>query len=119
VAPYYTWIDGARVHVWVNGRVYEFEKVDGSARRGGRSAEAAVSDTVKAPMPGTVLKVLAQAGVEFEAHQALIVLESMKMEMSLSVPHAGVVLDILCKEGALVEMGAVLARLGSIAESAT
>jgi biotin carboxyl carrier protein len=38
-------------------------------------------------------------------------MESMKMEMTLSVPGPTVVKEVLCREGELVEMGELLARL--------
>jgi 3-methylcrotonyl-CoA carboxylase alpha subunit len=63
-----------------------------------------------APMPGTVLKVLVAPGQRFEAHAPLVVMESMKMEMTLSAPHAGRVGMIECRPGQLVAMGAVLMR---------
>lgn len=67
-------------------------------------------------MPGTVLQINISEGEAFEAKQSLIILESMKMEMTLSVPHGGVVEKINCKTGDLVEMGSVLATLTEAAD---
>ncbi|KAB2945072.1 MAG: acetyl-CoA carboxylase biotin carboxyl carrier protein subunit, partial [Phycisphaerae bacterium] len=44
---------------------------------------------VKAPMPGTILKILVKPGDVVTAHQPLVVMESMKMEMTLSASGAG------------------------------
>ena len=98
------------VLIWTAGRAYELEKVDATPQRA-TSAAAASTGEIKAPMPGKVLKIDVAPGDAFTAHQPLIVMESMKMEMTLSAPAPGRVKDILCKPGDLVEMGAVLARL--------
>ncbi len=61
-------------------------------------------------MPGTILKVFVSVGQRFEAHAPLVVMESMKMEMTLSAPHPGKVKEVACRPGQLVAMGAVLMR---------
>jgi 3-methylcrotonyl-CoA carboxylase alpha subunit len=75
----------------------------------GPGADAAASLT--APMPGTVVKVLVEEGQEVEEGQLLLVLEAMKMEQSVSAPHAGVVHSLPFDEGSLVPGGAVLAEV--------
>lgn len=112
VHPFYTLRDGGSVHVWMHGRTHVLEIVERTARRAteGGGAAAAVQTALTAPMPGTILKINIAPGDRFEAHQPLIVMESMKMEMTLSAPHPGRVKDILCRTGQLVEMNALLAR---------
>jgi 3-methylcrotonyl-CoA carboxylase alpha subunit len=63
-------------------------------------------------MPGTVVKVEVEPGQHVVAHQALLVLEAMKMEHVIEAPRAGVVESILFKAGDLVPAGAELVRLG-------
>jgi acetyl/propionyl-CoA carboxylase alpha subunit len=63
-----------------------------------------------APMPGTVISALA-AGDEVLAGQAIVVLEAMKMENSISAPFAGRVDRLAVKVGDLVAKGAVLAEV--------
>ena len=46
---------------------------------------------IEAPLPGAVVEVLVTAGQEVRAGETLLVLESMKMETSLSCPRDGVV----------------------------
>lgn len=99
------------VLVWLRGRTYAFEIVDRTAQRAADGPAASAGSALTAPMPGRVLKINAQAGDDFEAHAAIVVMESMKMEMAISVPRAGRVRELLCEEGELVEMGALLARL--------
>jgi 3-methylcrotonyl-CoA carboxylase alpha subunit len=62
-------------------------------------------------MPGTVVKVLVSHGQHVEAHQALVVLEAMKMEHVVSAPYAGVVRRVACQAGEMVAKGVVLAEV--------
>jgi len=64
-----------------------------------------------APMPGTVIKVLVEAGQQIAAQTALLVLEAMKMEHVVTAPYAGLVRQIYYPAGALVAKGALLVDL--------
>ena len=64
--------------------------------------------TVEAPMPGKILKVLAQPGAVVAAGQMVLVLEAMKMENEIFSPVAGTVSEVRCKEGDSVNTGDVL-----------
>ncbi len=105
-------IDG-NVQVWLDGRVHAFQPAESGARRAAIDASAAgpTGNAITAPMPGTILKIMVKAGDTFEAHQALVVMESMKMEMTLSAPRDGRVKEISCGAGELVEMGKVLLKM--------
>jgi multidrug efflux pump subunit AcrA (membrane-fusion protein) len=65
--------------------------------------------TIVAPMPGRVVRVLAAAGDEVEARQAVIVVEAMKMENELRAPRAGRIREIVVAPGTSVEAGRILA----------
>jgi acetyl/propionyl-CoA carboxylase alpha subunit len=109
VVPFHAVRDGDHVLLWLGGRTYAFDIVrPGGRRAGGVGGEAAFVPHLSAPMPGTILKVQIGAGDRFEPHQPLVVIESMKMEMTLSAPHPGQVREIRCKVGELVDAGAVL-----------
>ncbi len=69
------------------------------------SAAAAAAGSLAAPMPGTVLAVLVSPGDAVEPGQALVLLEAMKMELSVVAPAAGVVSAVLVDEGELVSAG--------------
>jgi propionyl-CoA carboxylase alpha chain len=72
-------------------------------------AEAVASGSLLAPMPGTVVAVHVEPGQEVEAGQAVLVLEAMKMQHTVSAPYAGTVTEIDVKPGAQVAAGEVLA----------
>jgi biotin carboxyl carrier protein len=73
--------------------------------------------TVRAPMPGLVVRVLVEAGQEVAAGAGLVVLEAMKMENELKAPAAGVVGAIKVGAGEPVEKGQVLIELRERATS--
>jgi biotin carboxyl carrier protein len=119
VVPFYYARMNDAIRVWVQGRTYDFEIAQRTARRTGDVGRAGpVKTTLTAPMPGTILRINVARGNAFAAHQPLVIMESMKMEMTLSVPHAGRIGEITCKVGQLVEMGALLARLEAPDEKA-
>jgi pyruvate carboxylase subunit B len=74
----------------------------------GRGHGAGGLHSVRAPMPGLVLRVETEAGATVRAGQGLVVLEAMKMENELSSPVAGTVTAIRAVPGQPVEKGTVL-----------
>jgi len=102
---------GDRVFVKLGRRVFEFDVQRNGPKRKGADATSETTESIVAPMPGTVLDVRVGEGDGFEAGDAIVIIESMKMEMTLSAPHAGVVRRLHCKPGQLVEQGAVLVTL--------
>jgi len=71
--------------------------------------EAAHAGSLTSPMPGSVIRLMVEAGDLVEARQPLLVLEAMKMEHEIIAPTAGIVTELRVAEGAQVETGAVLA----------
>jgi biotin carboxyl carrier protein len=103
---------GALVVV-IDGRRFEIEVRD--PRRFSRKGAGGGADgvqTVAAPMPGKVVRVLAAVGDEVAAGQGLLVVEAMKMQNEMKSPRAGKVLSLAAKEGATVTAGEVLATIG-------
>jgi biotin carboxyl carrier protein len=63
---------------------------------------------VVAPMPGKVIRVLANTGDEVEAGQGIVVVEAMKMQNEIRSPKKGKVERLHVKEGQNVNAGEVL-----------
>lgn len=72
-------------------------------------ADAVASGSLLAPMPGTVVTVVAEAGQDVAVGDVVLVLEAMKMQHSVTAPHDGTVTDINVEPGAQVAAGEVLA----------
>lgn len=72
----------------------------------------AAGETVKAPMPGTILSVAVKEGDTVKAGQAVCVLEAMKMENEIPASKDGKIVQILVQKGASVEVGAPLVVIG-------
>jgi 3-methylcrotonyl-CoA carboxylase alpha subunit len=70
---------------------------------------AATATRITAPMPGTVIRMLAEPGAELAAGAPVLVLEAMKMEHTLRAPAAGRLVALKCALGDLVQEGAELA----------
>ena len=66
---------------------------------------------LSAPMNGSIVRVLVEAGQVVEAGAALVVLEAMKMEHSIRAPQGGTVKAVSCQEGDMVSEGAVLVEV--------
>lgn len=60
---------------------------------------------LQAEVTGTVWKIEVREGDSVVEDQALVVLESMKMEIPVSAPFAGTVLRVLVQEGEAVVEG--------------
>jgi 3-methylcrotonyl-CoA carboxylase alpha subunit len=68
-------------------------------------------DKVVAPIPGLVKIVKAVAGRDVAKGDALVVLEAMKMEHTLTAPRDGRIAEVMCAAGDLVQEGAVLVHM--------
>lgn len=69
---------------------------------------AAAQTSIKAPMPGLILKVMVEEGQQVQKDQPLLILEAMKMENVLKAPADGTVAGVKAQEGATVEKNQVL-----------
>ncbi len=66
---------------------------------------------LKADITGSVWKILKRPGEKIDEEEPVLIMESMKMEVPVSSPEAGVVREILVKEGETVSDGTVVARV--------
>jgi propionyl-CoA carboxylase alpha chain len=117
-------IDGTR-------RVYRVHRVgadtyvdasDGSSvlsevPRFGDPQKAAPTGSLLAPMPGLVLRVLAEVGAVVRPGQPLLVLEAMKMEQTVAAPAGGVLAELRAKAGDQVSPGQVLAVVDTVVDT--
>jgi 3-methylcrotonyl-CoA carboxylase alpha subunit len=78
---------------------------------GGDDEELVGEDKIVAPLPGTVVALLAEVGASLEKGEPILTLEVMKMEQTLRAPFAGVLKAIKCKVGDIVQEGVELAEL--------
>ena len=69
-------------------------------------------ESVKAPMPGNILKVAVKAGDTVKEGQLLCVLEAMKMENEIYAPCAGTVSAVPVSKGSTVNTGDLLVAIG-------
>jgi len=103
---------GGALVVVIDGYRFEIDVRDPrrwSRQSGGRGAGGL--QTVAAPMPGKVVRVLVAAGDEVAAGQGVVVVEAMKMQNEMKAARAGRVLAMHVKEGATVVAGEVLATI--------
>lgn len=108
--------------ITVNGKVYQVavKEIDEATYQAGATKQVEVAapapvvssgTTIKAPMPGVLLKMKVAVGEEVKSGQLLCLLEAMKMENEIVAPEDGVVSAIHVTEGAQVEADAPLISL--------
>jgi pyruvate carboxylase subunit B len=107
--------DGATTRVWIGGTPVEVAvKTEADLLLewfGLDAGDAAAEREVRAPMPGLVLRVLAELGQAVEAGDGLVVLEAMKMENELAAPAAGTVAAVHAAPGDAVGKNDLLIEL--------
>lgn len=104
-------VAGAADDRWisVDGQVYRMEVVaEGRARKKGLRGG---DETLMAPMPATVVKVLVEPGASVTEGDTVIVLEAMKMELAIRAPRQGIVGAVRCAVGELVQPGVALLEI--------
>jgi acetyl/propionyl-CoA carboxylase alpha subunit len=94
--------------VFEDGRAFAFTEVIAGAGAQGASAS---DGAVLSPMPGHILSVAVAEGDAVTKGTALMVMEAMKMEMTLTAPIDGMVTGLTVKPGERVAEGVVLLRL--------
>lgn len=75
------------------------------------SAPAGEGASIKAPMPGTILKVNVSNGSTVKKGDVLMILEAMKMENEIMSPTDGTITSVCVQSGATVDTNEVLCTL--------
>ncbi len=114
--------DDAARSVTVGGRQYRpilerGHRVNGGARVGSTVRERVPHEVqrlssdveLRAPLPGLVVEMQVEEGVQVDEQDVVAVLESMKMNLELRAPREGVVSNLLVSPGAQVAQDEVLA----------
>ena len=68
---------------------------------------------IKAPLPGTIMKLDVKVGDVVKSGDQLLVMEAMKMENNINADREGTITNIKVKEGDSVLEGDVLVEIGS------
>jgi 3-methylcrotonyl-CoA carboxylase alpha subunit len=100
-----TFVSGNDIHVFTGGEHRVFAWVDPYLPQ---SEPADTHGGLRATMPGRVLAVHVKPGDEVERGAALVVLEAMKMEQTITAPSSGRIARVLCAPGEQVREGAEL-----------
>ena len=106
--------DGDRHKVTLGGRTLHVELFNPLAlNRAGSDDAAGQAGTIRALMPGRVIRLLVAPGETVRRGTGLLILEAMKMENEIVAPADGVLSEFFVKPGDTVEVGADLAHLDS------
>jgi biotin carboxyl carrier protein len=98
-----------------DGRNFEAALVDPRAEAAGAGGG---QDDIKAPMPGAIVSVHKAAGDAVKRGEAVVTIESMKLQTALVAPRDGIIAAILRQEGETFDKDEVVARLEKPAEEA-
>ncbi len=82
-----------------------------AAPKAAPAPQAAGGEAVKAPMPGTILKMNVKVGDKIEKDSLVCILEAMKMENEIFAPMGGTVAAINAPQGATVNTGDAIVTL--------
>jgi 3-methylcrotonyl-CoA carboxylase alpha subunit len=92
--------------IWIEGHTHHLKVATAARRRA-----SAPAGELTSPMPGRVLKLLAEPGQAVRKDEVLVVLEAMKMQYEIVAPRDGVVRSVQATAGAQVASGVPLVTL--------
>ena len=119
-----------KFNITVNGNAYEVEIEEvkaaapvaaaapkaapaaAPAPKAAPAAAAAGDNTVTAPMPGKIVKLVASVGQAVNAGDVLLILEAMKMQNEITAPAAGTVKSFAVNAGDSVKPGQAMVVIG-------
>ena len=77
----------------------------------GTAAASGEGEGFPAPMAGNVFKIQVEPGDAVEEGEVMMILEAMKMEITVAAPKSGTVVEIMVKEGDDVGLGDILVSI--------
>jgi biotin carboxyl carrier protein len=98
---------------WVfwNGRVFRDQPPGVAAPHRARGEGGSAAETLEAPMPARVVKILVSDGATVRKGETVVLLEAMKMELPIRAPADLKVVAVRCREGELVQANQPLVEL--------
>jgi biotin carboxyl carrier protein len=100
---------GGGYRVIVEDRAFEIVPAGaGRRQRGAVGGAADAPGKVSAPLAGVVVDVRVEVGATIAAGESVVVIEAMKMQNEVQVPHAGTIRAVHCAQGSRVEKGDLL-----------
>ena len=103
-------IAGEDIFLHIDGRHYQFKHHE-PVRRFARGDDGEANAAARAPMPGTVVRLVAAAGQLVAAGDPILVIESMKLETTIRAWRDGEVAEVYVVEGQTFERGTLLVSL--------
>jgi len=101
-------VDGNIAFLQLGARVHRVVLVDPREASGD---DGHGDDDIRAPMPGAVVAVHRSSGDAVRRGDAIMTIESMKLQTTLAAPRDGVLEQICCEEGQTFDRDQVVARL--------
>ena len=98
---------------WIAAGQLQFSSENEDAREASGAVAALPPGTtaVESHVAGSVWKIQVKSGDRVEAGTPIVIVESMKMEVSVEAPCSGTVIDVPCREGRPVNAGQTLVVL--------
>lgn len=107
---------GDDVFVHVDGEAYQL-RYQHPLKRLADAGHGSADDSIRAPMPGSLVSVAVKAGDAVTKGQTLLVMESMKMETTIVSPRDGVVAVVSFDKGQTFDRDALLLTLEPVGAS--
>ena len=97
--------------IGLGGETYHLENPDDDEESSGGHAGGDGNGSVQSPMPGNIVAVNVAGGDQVSAGQAVVVIESMKMQNEITASIDGTVTAVHCSVGDQVGLGDLLVEI--------
>ncbi len=97
--------------VTVDGKTFAVDVATGKAAPAAAAAPSGAAVDMSAPLPGTIVKILANAGDEVAAGDVILIMEAMKQESEVKADKAGKIVEVYVEAGNVVAQGDALVSI--------